>query len=132
MTKTEIYQLPQWEATDRVLREDFNEAFAQVEASIPRIAFGTYVGTGAYKTSYTELDVGFAPRIICIDSADGSRFLHAQRGTTMTMAAHTNSGSYYCNLIWTDTGVRWINNNAPSAWDQLNQSGATYYWFAIG
>ena len=51
MTKTEIYQLPQWEATDRVLREDFNEAFAQVKASIPRIAAGTYVGTGAYKTS---------------------------------------------------------------------------------
>ena len=34
MTKTENYQLNQWEPTDRVLREDFNEDNRKIEAAI--------------------------------------------------------------------------------------------------
>ena len=34
MTKTEHYQLPQWEATDPLRREDFNAAFAEMDAGL--------------------------------------------------------------------------------------------------
>ena len=132
MTKTEIYQLPQWEATDRVLREDFNEAFAQVEASIPRIAAGTCVGTGAYKTSYTELNVGFAPKLILIFSADGARFIWALHGASAAKVAHSNTSGYSCSLTWTETGLKWRNTGADSADDQLNEKNETYHWFALG
>ena len=49
MTKTEIYQLPQWEATDRVLREDFNDAMSKIEGALDKkihIVTGTYTGNG--------------------------------------------------------------------------------------
>ena len=132
MTKTESYQLPQWEATDRVLREDFNEAFAQVEASIPRIAAGTYVGTGAYKTSYTELNVGFAPKFIFILNGTGSRYIHALAGVTRVNIASSTNIAYFCTLEWTSTGLQWRNANGADAGDQLNKSGETYDWLAIG
>ena len=34
MTKTEHYNLPQWEGSDRVLRTDFNEAMADIDAAL--------------------------------------------------------------------------------------------------
>ena len=34
MKKTQNYQLPQWEATDPVRREDFNAAFAEMDAGL--------------------------------------------------------------------------------------------------
>ena len=49
MTKTEHYDLPQWEPTDRVLREDFNEAMTRIDTEIAagsRIVAGYYEGTG--------------------------------------------------------------------------------------
>ena len=74
MTKTEKYQLPQWELSDRILMEDFNEAMSNIEKGMDgirteaatnlaaqaadtaakigsggktcRIATGTYVGNG--------------------------------------------------------------------------------------
>ena len=74
MTKTEKYQLPQWELSDRILMEDFNEAMSNIDKGMDgirteaatnlaaqaadtaakigsggktcRIATGTYVGNG--------------------------------------------------------------------------------------
>ena len=34
MTKTEHYDLPQWEPTDRVLREDFNDAMSDIDDAL--------------------------------------------------------------------------------------------------
>lgn len=132
MTKTEIYQLPQWEKTDRVLMEDFNEAFAQVEASIPRIAFGTYVGTGTCRTVYTSLEIGFAPKFILVLNEGGSRFIRALSGTSRVGIATSSNSAYFCNLEWTETGLRWINTGSNEAGDQLNQTDMTYRWLAIG
>ena len=132
MTKTEIYQLPQWEKTDRVLMEDFNEAFAQVEASIPRIAVGTYVGTGTCRTVYTSLEIGFAPKFILVLNEGGSRFIRALSGTSRVGIATSSNSDYFCNLEWTETGLRWINTVSNEAGDQLNQTDMTYRWLAIG
>ena len=112
MTKTEHYDLPQWEPTDRVLREDFNAAMRSIESAIPRIAFGTYVGTGTYKTSYTELNVGFAPKFIFILNGTGSRYIHALAGVTRVNIASSTNIAYFCTLEWTSTGLQWRNTTA--------------------
>ena len=112
MTKTEHYGLPQWEPTDRVLREDFNAAMRSIESAIPRIAFGTYVGTGTCRTVYTSLEIGFAPKFILVLNEGGSRFIRALSGTSRVGVATSSNSDYFCNLEWTANGLRWINTGS--------------------
>ena len=72
MTKTEHYQLPQWEKTDRVLREDFNKAMANIEQAIyaagetakaaPACVAGTYLGNDGE----ISVALGFCPSFMMI------------------------------------------------------------------
>ena len=80
MTKTEHYNLPQWEATDRVLREDFNEAFdnidtalAEIQAALPKpeVMTGTYIGTND-SDEPTVIPLGFQPTAVLINAAASS------------------------------------------------------------
>ena len=77
MTKTEHYQLNQWDAADRVLREDFNSdnqkidaALAEILAAIPEpeIAIGSYTGTND-KNEQTHVFLGFQPSAVLITAA---------------------------------------------------------------
>ena len=75
---TEAYGLNQWVHSDSVLMADFNEdnvkieqALLDLKASMPKIATGSYVGTGtggAENPSTLELD--FSPKVIII-TTDG-------------------------------------------------------------
>ena len=50
------YNLPQWAATDRVLREDFNEAFDAIDTALGekcKVLVGTYAGDGKVSNSRT-------------------------------------------------------------------------------
>ena len=132
MEYTTTYQLPQWESEDRILMDDFNDAMEKIEGAIPRLASGTYTGNGTHNSGYTELDVGFPPKFVFVSSKDGGRFLMALPGTNYATIAHSNSSNYLTQLVWTETGVKWRNTSAASGYDQLNESGATYYWLAIG
>ena len=75
MTTTQNLHLPQWEADDRIMRTDFNDAMASIDAVVaaqqaatPRIVFGTYVGDGA-ETRTITLD--FTPRIVYLCNNNG-------------------------------------------------------------
>lgn len=84
MTQTTNYQLPQWEATDPVRREDFNAAMAGIEVGITaaqetadaaqaaaeQLSYvtGSYTGAGAEKT----VNLGFRPSYLIIGSIRGS------------------------------------------------------------
>ena len=51
MEQTSKYGLSQWDAADRILREDFNADNAKIEAALAnagncKVATGSYVGTG--------------------------------------------------------------------------------------
>ena len=53
MNHTTNYNLPQWEATDAVKREDMNAAMSAIDAALSgagncSIGYLTYTGTGAY------------------------------------------------------------------------------------
>ena len=74
MNYSNKYHLPQWEKSDRVLMEDFNNAMAAIEAGMAGnreaaaeaarlpYATGTYEGNGG--TTFVE--VGFRPRFVII------------------------------------------------------------------
>ena len=49
MNYTQNYQLPQWESSDRILMDDFNDAMEKLEDGLSEkigITFGTYTGNG--------------------------------------------------------------------------------------
>ncbi|MDE6932686.1 MAG: hypothetical protein K2P37_08390 [Oscillospiraceae bacterium] len=105
MNYTENYHLPQWEETDRIMRTDFNQMCADMEAGLKSAdtgiaeakakaaelpyVMGSYVGTG----QNMEITVGFKPSFILIyqhcyyDSADysgnclviASELIHSRR-----------------------------------------------------
>ena len=74
MTKTEHYHLNQWEPADRVLMTDFNEdnrkideALGDIMADMPKIAAGTYTGTGTYgREDLSSLSFPFKPNLVFV------------------------------------------------------------------
>ena len=142
--QTTNYGLNQWAAEDPVLRTDFNQDNAKLDAALSQlsnstarkgncqIVSGTYVGTGTCRTVYTSLEIGFAPKFILVLNEGGSRFIRALSGTSRVGVATSSNSAYFCNLEWTETGLRWINTGSNEAGDQLNQADMTYRWLAIG
>lgn len=86
MTKTDNYNLNQWEATDPIRREDFNADNAVIDAALKEVAgrrpfvVGTYVGTGSTTTTQT-VELGFRPSMVIIAYPNDS---NGQYGTTIT------------------------------------------------
>ena len=94
MTKTEHYQLNQWDASDYVRREDFNEDNRKIEealGTIPRIVFGTYTGDGAETRT---IALGFTPKIIYLCNASG-----------LVYVANNNYRTYYGGLFTVDAPI---------------------------
>ncbi len=50
MNYTEKYHLPQWEETDRIMRTDFNQMCADMEAGLDKTAKDAAAGTAAAKS----------------------------------------------------------------------------------
>lgn len=96
-----------------------------------QFATGTYTGTGTYGSSNPKtINVGFPPKLVLIAYGGSitvasnllvwfSGISSARAGTTNQMAQITTSGNT-------------ISLTAVDAASQMNQSGLTYQWFAIG
>ena len=115
MNYTENYQLNQWDAGDRVLREDFNADNAKIDAALKaandtaagkcRIVTGTYQGD---QTDGRMIWLGFTPKlviVICnnnfINIAIGS---YARYGLQLTengfiVSYNNNNGSCNTQLV---------------------------------
>ena len=86
MNKTANFQLTQWEKTDRIMMEDFNrdnaaidaalksnaEAITAVQAAVPKIVFGTYIGDGADSRT---IPLDFTPKAVLVTTAYGAFFV---------------------------------------------------------
>lgn len=84
--QTSNYGLSQWEATDKVLREEFNqdnakidaalaqekaareEAVAAVAATVTKIVWGSYTGNGAASKT---ISLGFTPQAVLLAAESG-------------------------------------------------------------
>ena len=71
---TENYGLCQWEATDHVLREEFNQDHAKIDtalgdlkANVVRTAVGSYEGNGQCgESAPNHLDFDFSPKMVIL------------------------------------------------------------------
>ena len=128
MNQTTNYNLPQWEATDRVTRNDVNGAMSSIDTALSgaaQIATGSYTGNGTSGTP-TVVNIGFTPScVLIVGSQTGSTI---SGGFFIYPARSGQCGGSSANVTWTDTGLS-ISSDIPAG--QLNVSGKTYRYIAF-
>lgn len=140
MQKTENYQLNQWDKTDRIQMEDFNADNAKIDAAlanIPKIAVGTYTGTGTYGSDgENTLTFDFEPTLVVISrniaetSAAGTLLIRGQTKNAGTGYVYQSNSALSLTVSWSGNTVSWYS--ASTAARQLNSEDATYFYFALG
>ena len=99
----------------------------------PKIATGSYVGTGtAGSSNPNSLTLDFEPQLVIITGQhSGSQIawplLFMRNNTT---AFEMGEGAYTCKVTWNGKIVKWYSTE--NAGRQMNYNGRTYYYFAIG
>lgn len=137
MNYTKHYQLNQWEPTDRVLREDFNEDNQKIEAAlktIPQLVMGTYTGNGE-PTQF--IDLGFTPQALYVAASDGMSF-RSISGTNQLCGGLVFRGepaldTYRQRLILEicENGFRVTYNVDVSIYLYANQKDMKYHYIAL-
>ena len=149
---TTNYNLNQWEATDKVLRAEFNADNAKIDAALKANADGIstleeqvtsgLAGKGnckIYTTSYTGTDTYGAsapcsmtfpgmPLMVFVGCCgDAGLVLCAIRGQTRSFAQ--GSGSAINTLTWGTNSLSWSNHMSAS--EQMNSRFSTYQVVAL-
>ena len=135
MEQTGKYGLSQWDAEDRILREDFNADNAMIEAALEaqaaaiancgncKIVTGNYAGNNKTGPSNpVTLTFPVAPLAVFVI---GDRAMIALRPNP---TGHITDGGIV-NLRWTGANLAWYHND--NAYLQMNVSGTTYYYIAL-
>ena len=136
-------------AGDNTLLQALNAA----KATIPKIATGTYVGTGTCGVSNpTSLTFDFEPKLVIITvDIQGTQggTVHGNDSITPVIipygassftfwyshSSYVQYDTYACAVAWDGTTIRWWNKQSvtnTNAYMQLNKTDATYRYFAIG
>lgn len=145
---TENYGLCQWEATDQVLREEFNEDNAKVDTALQDLKNAdmrldeelssqataiqklgncelytkTYTGTGSYgEDSPTQLVFSSKPWLLAIISKEDGSIMIAVNGQPTSWNRRT--GAAWNNFTWSGNTVSWWSNSDSS---QMNGLGVDY------
>ena len=129
MNQTEHFALPQWEKSDRILMEDFNDMTAAIDGLIGRCEIYTYVGTGKYGSS-TPCSITFSRRPV-FAAVFGREYSMLIPGfmDRYTSQRTTSDNSSENEIIWEGNTLKWYN---PSYQDyQFNAEGETYYLMAF-
>ena len=99
--QTTNFGLNQWAAEDKVIRTEFNEDNAKIDAALPRIVTGSYQGTGTQEKLH--IAIGKRPKLVIL-TTNNSR----------------SSGS------WVVLGIVWEGTNlfvsSATAYAYLNQN----------
>ena len=135
---TENYGLCQWEATDQVLRTEFNEDNAKVDSALKnhtdaigtleeklgncRIVHSTYIGNGSYGSGKSTgvTFPGEPPLLVMVVGRD-NKLLTLHSGTVSSMSM---DGTLF-QVNWSGTGVSW--SSVANADKQFNVNGTTYH-----
>jgi hypothetical protein len=132
---TTNYGLNQWEATDPVLRVDFNADNAALEQALTakgncQIQFGSYTGTGTYgsKTPNT-LTFEKQPVLLYVSNEDGGDYFMAYGGNARTSYRDASGYTSILNISWQKNQVSWYSTEAVHR--QMNTSGQTFYYVAL-
>ena len=151
--KSEHLQLHLWEPGDSVLRTEFNENWEKIDASaaqaqadltngldaitavlnaggkLARIAWGSYTGNGKYGSSNkTKLTFDFTPRLVFVGSNEDAAYDFNRFMYPHTVSSYVRSGATF-TVTWGSSSIQWYNSSDVY---QLNESGKTYYYVAVG
>ena len=143
MDYTQNLHLPQWEADDRIMMDDFNEAFAKIDEGMSgglKIATGSYIGNGLYGAEHPNtLNFDFAPKMVIVfEDTSGNYYTIFLPGENHYHRSHSASNQFGYILVTSLNENRlsyygttgYSGSNAVSV--QGNRSGTTYYYLAIG
>ena len=138
MEQTANYGLNQWDAGDRILREDFNADNARVDAALAEqgaelathaaqlallgnaaVYNESFKGTGT--TTVTRTFPG-KPVAIIVGSTTGYQFV-ASRGMEQAYP-HYSNGMVTVSLTWGDRSITWSGSSSSNA---MNSGNSTYH-----
>ena len=89
----------------------------------------SYVGNGKYGSGQpTSFTFSHKPLVVFVTGPDGYQGIFT-RGSTKHYAGRFGGGGNYVNLIWGSKSVQWYSDQSASV--QMNQSGWTYYVYAL-
>ena len=152
MQQTDTYKLNLIEGTDDFLPDALNENMEKLEEVMAsqaqsvaalaanlgtagknaRIAWGSYVGTGACGASApNSLQFEFCPTVVFVGSYERTSF-----GSWPSVFLRPCSrggpdiGGNSLEISWHDNGLSWYNTQHADS--QNNSAGYTYYYIAIG
>lgn len=144
MLKTQNYNLNKPVSADPMRVSDFNENADIIDAALKdlntavenagncKIASGSYAGTGIYGSgSPKKITFPFVPKwvYIMLPTVPSLRAVYVNGAKYMTTQANgSNSQTAVCTL--SGSTLSWYNTSDASY--QLNSSGYTYIWVALG
>ena len=133
--QTEHYGLNQWAAEDNVLREEFNQDNAKIDAVLATVGNchllqGTYVGTGTVGKDYpNSINLGGNAALVIIM---GGKYHAIFVRSSAEAEGYINGSARQYVVTWTSNSVSWYNiNSTQSPESQLNGEGITYYYVAL-
>lgn len=131
MTKTQNYHLNKPEPNDPLRVEDFNENADIIDGLLAggvKIQTGTYTGTGGYGSgNKNTLTLDFPPKFLMVW---GGGAYNAQGNSGTNFFVRYDYYYWDCVTTWSGNTVTWYSSDNDSV--QMNDSGKTYYYLALG
>ena len=128
MNYTEKYHLPQWEETDRILRTDFNQMCADMEAGLAKVdkpfVYGAYTGTG----DEMDVTVGFRPIAVLIFCEQRGNDINDCVGRVTAVGPFATANG---KVKLTDTGFHLAAHDDAHPYPVVNQFGPAYCYLAF-
>lgn len=147
MQYTNQYQFNLIESGDHFSAEPLNENAETMEAALEelqsvvnavasesaKIATGSYAGTDTYgKSKPMKLTFGFTPQVVLVLRSTAA--LHSTYGASLMLIRPNATGcvdtNYSVTVTWGEDSVSWYSTDNQVY--QMNTSGWTYYYVAIG
>ena len=132
--QTSNYGLNQWAAEDPVLRTDFNQDNAKLDAALDHLAnrfyYGTYTCDGTYGAENPiTLTFPFQPKAVYLALMNRTEFpggwmLYGQEQVYIRYGIGTGNGGFL-NLLWNDTSMSFYSTENANT--QFNSSGTVIY-----
>ena len=133
MNYTQNHQLPQWERSDRIMMEDFNDMTEKIEAGLAgkaEVVTGTYTGNGASSRTIT---LGFQPKALYLCSQGGlagylSGYYYVCGGLALPGHPLVDQGNNNAVAVEiTATGFQLYRDS----YRQVNENGWVYFYLAL-
>lgn len=124
------------------LDEDGQLPESQLPTVAAKVETGSYVGTGTYGSSNpNSLTFSFTPKMVVINYTatqyygprmGGQVWLYEDTRGVTSIPIGTGNVVTEAQLTWNNNILSWYQGSLENAKYQLNESGVTYSWIAIG